>query len=201
MAGLGVMAFASQAFAWAESWDAIRKAAQDVHTIQCDFVQTRTLKILNRPIVSRGTMAFRRPSDLRWEYTSPLQSVLLMRGGTAGRYIKRPEGWVTDSSAKLDAMKVVLSEINLWLAGDFNASKTFRPELHADPATATTVELVPIDPSLAKIISRIVLKLGAKPGSVDSIEIQEGAEGSTRIEFSNVRQNAQIPEERFAPVI
>jgi outer membrane lipoprotein-sorting protein len=186
------------ASAWTDSWDTIRSSAQQMQSIDASFVQTRTLKILNRPIVSRGVLLYRRPADLRWEYTSPVKSVLVMKGGNAGRYIKRGDGWVADSSARLDAMKVVLGEINLWLGGNFSQSKTFKPELKA--GSPATVELVPIEPTLRNIISKIVITLGKDPGTVQSIDIHEGNEGTTHIEFSSVKYNQPIADDRFGPV-
>jgi outer membrane lipoprotein carrier protein len=198
LATLVVLAVAPAAHAgWTENWDTIRASAGQLQSLETDFVQTRTLKILTRPIVSRGTLAYRRPADLRWEYTSPVKSVLVMKGGNVGRYIKRTEGWVPDSSAKLDAMKVVLGEINQWLGGNFSQSKTFRPELKGgDPAK---VELVPIEEGLRKIITKIEITLGKDAGTVTSIDIHEGNEGKTHIEFSNAKYNQSIPDDRFGP--
>ena len=182
--------------AWAESWESIRHAARNARSIEADFVQTRKMAILKKPIVSRGTISFRQPSDLRWEYASPLQSVLIAHDGKIARYIRSGDAYTTDSSARLEAMRVVLSEINLWLAGDFNASKTFKPSIV--PGPPLTVVLVPIEPALRDVISRIVLSPGEKPGTVDSIEIHEDGENVTRIQFSNVRTNTSIPDSRFA---
>jgi outer membrane lipoprotein carrier protein len=193
-----VVASAASAGDWTESWETIRLAAQDVRTIQADFVQTRTVRILKSPIVSRGRLAYRRPDDLRWEYRGPIKSVLLVRGGSVERYIGRDEGFVRDSSAKVDAMAAVIREINLWLSGDFSASKTFRPTLSRADKT-TKVELVPIDPSMRSIISRIVLTPGSRAGTVESISIDEGAEGTTRIDFNGVRINEGVTDADFAP--
>jgi outer membrane lipoprotein-sorting protein len=183
---------------WTESWESIRGAARDVRSIKTDFVQTRTVKILKSPIVSRGRLVYRRPDDLRWEYTGPIKSVLLVRKGSVERYIGRDGGFVRDSSAKLDSMSTVIREINLWLAGDFSASKTFRPAL-VQAEGSTKVELVPIDPSMRSIISRIVLTPGSKAGTVESISIDEGAEGTTRIDFTGVRINDGVTDADFAP--
>jgi len=184
--------------AWYKDMASIRKAAAEVKTLEASFVQTRTLKILKRPLVSRGILAYRRPNDLRWEYQSPLAALLVVRKGNAQRLLKRGTEWVSDSSAKLEAMKIVLGEINLWLDGNFGASKTFRPELR--PATKdrpTHVDLIPIDPSLGKIVSRIAIVFGEQPGTVGAIDIYEQGEGVTHIAFENVRHGHAIPDERF----
>jgi outer membrane lipoprotein carrier protein len=186
--------------AWYEDWASIRKAAANIKSIETNFVQTRTLKILTKPLVSRGIMAFRRPNDLRWEYQSPLETLLVAKGGNIHRLIKHGSTWVADASGRLEAMKIVLGEINLWLDGDFSSSKTFRPELRQTRAgQAPHVELIPLDPSLGKIIARIIINLGERPGTVSSIDIHEEGEGVTHIAFENSRFDQTIPDQRFEP--
>jgi len=185
---------------WYDDWASIRQAAAHIKSIETAFVQTRTLKILTKPLVSRGIMAFRRPNDLRWEYQSPLQTLLVAKGGDIHRLIKHDNTWVADASGRMEAMKVVLGEINLWLDGDFSSSKTFRPELQqAKAGQAAHVALIPLDPSLAKIISRITIALGEKPGTVNAIDIFEEGEGVTHIAFENARFDQTIPDHRFEP--
>jgi outer membrane lipoprotein-sorting protein len=183
---------------WYRDMESIRKAAATVQTFEASFVQTRTLKILKKPVVSRGLIAYRRPSDLRWEYQSPLAILLVVRAGNAQRLLKQGSQWVTDSSARLEAMRLVLGEINLWLDGNFGASKTFRPELRpASKDQPAHVALVPVDASLAKIISRITIAFGERPGTVAAIDILEEGEGATHIAFEKPRYNEAIPDERF----
>lgn len=184
---------------WYQDWTGIRAAAVAVKTIETAFVQTRHLRILRKPLVSRGVMAYRRPNDLRWEYQSPLQTLLLVRGGVVERLIKHGGQWVPDASARLEAMKIVIGEISLWLDGNFAASKTFRAELRpAGKGEPPHVELVPLDKSLGKIISRIAIRFGERPGTVTAIDIFEAGEGVTHIAFENARYGEAIPDARFA---
>src|ERR1700690_3336345 len=167
VAGLLLSVRPAAAATWYEDWASIRKAAATIKSIETSFVQTRTLKILTKPLVSRGIMLFRRPNDLRWEYQSPLQTLLVAKSGNIHRLIKHGDTWVADASGRLEAMKIVLGEINLWLDGDFSSSKTFRPELRpAKAGQPAHVELIPLDPSLAKIIARINIYFGQRPGTV-----------------------------------
>jgi outer membrane lipoprotein-sorting protein len=190
----------ASAGSWYDDWASIRKAAATIKSIEATFVQTRTLKILRKPLVSRGTMAFRRPNDLRWEYQSPLPTLLVAHGGDIHRMIKHDGTWVNDASGRLEAMKVVLGEINLWLDGDFSSSKTFRPALRpAKGSQPGYVELMPVDPSLAKIISRIALSFGERPGTVSAIDIYEEGEGVSHIAFESTRFDQAIPDSRFEP--
>ncbi|HEY5283063.1 MAG TPA: outer membrane lipoprotein carrier protein LolA [Polyangia bacterium] len=199
-AGLILSARPALAATWYENWASIRKAAASIKSIETAFVQTRTLKILTKPLVSRGVMDFRRPNDLRWEYQSPLETLLVAKGGNIHRLIKHGATWVADVSGRMEAMKIVLGEINLWLDGDFSSSKTFRPVLRpARAGQAAHVELIPIDPSLGKIISRITIGFGERPGTVSAIDIFEEGEGVTHIVFENSRLDQTIPDQRFEP--
>jgi hypothetical protein len=184
--------------AWHQDLASVHRAVSAIQTIQASFVQTRTLKILRKPLVSRGVIAFRRPNDLRWEYQSPLPVLLVVRAGEAQRLLKHGPQWVSDASAKLEAMKLVLGEISLWLNGNFAASRTFRPELR--PATRdrpARVDLLPLDAGLGKIIAHIGLSLGERPGAISAIDIFEQDEGVTHITFENPRYDEAVPDERF----
>lgn len=49
----------------------IESAAVSMKTMQCDFVQTKYLRMLNDKMVSTGKMYYQQSDKLRWEYTSP----------------------------------------------------------------------------------------------------------------------------------
>ena len=70
---------------WADNWEGIRKGAETVKSIRADFIQEKHMKILTRPFVSKGILLYRVPGGLRWEYTEPVKSVLLMFDGRTKR--------------------------------------------------------------------------------------------------------------------
>ena len=49
----------------------INQAASQMKSMQCDFVQTKHLKMLNDKMVARGKMYYRQGNQLRWEYVTP----------------------------------------------------------------------------------------------------------------------------------
>ncbi len=55
-------------------------AQKNLHTWSADFVQTRALKTLTQPLVTRGHIAFAMPNDFRWELGWPAQTIALRRG-------------------------------------------------------------------------------------------------------------------------
>jgi outer membrane lipoprotein-sorting protein len=178
---------------WGDSWDQIRKPAKSITSVDAEFVQKKHMAILTKPLVSKGKLCFQAPRSLRWEYLSPVNSVLLMHDGTVTRYVKK-DGVVTrDSSARLQSMQIVLQEITMWMKGNFDANPAFKPELRP----GRIIMLAPKEKSMADIIQRIELKLSDRPGVIRSVRIYENERSFTEIEFLKVRMNEKLPESLF----
>jgi len=60
--------------------DLFQEASRNIRSVKADFLQKRTLQILTRPLLSEGKLFFYTPDSLRWEYLSPLRSVMLPEG-------------------------------------------------------------------------------------------------------------------------
>ncbi len=182
---------------WAKSFESIRAAAASVETVDARFTQAKHLKILAKPLVSSGRFAFRAPDSIRWEYERPIRTVLLMDRGTLARYAQRGGAWVPDAAARVEAMRVVVSEIQGWLTGRFEQSDTFAAKL--EPGPVTKVVLTPKDQAMADFIQRIVLTLAAAPGELAEVEIVESATARTVLRFEDSRINADLPPDTFEP--
>ncbi|HOT44629.1 MAG TPA: outer membrane lipoprotein carrier protein LolA [Spirochaetota bacterium] len=178
---------------WGDTWDQIRKTAKDIASIEAEFVQKKHMAILAKPLVSKGTLYFQAPRSLRWEYTSPVNSILLMHDGTVTRYIKKGDSVTKDSSARLQSMQIVLQEITMWMKGNFDANPAFKPELRP----GRIIVLTPKEQSMAAIIQRIELKLSPRPGVIQAVRIYENEKSYTVIDFTNVKMNAKIPDSLF----
>lgn len=168
-------------------------AAVRLRSVQAEFIQEKHLRILARPLVSQGTLAFQTPQSLRWEYLRPLHTVLLLHNGKIDKLIERNGRFEPDNGAGVDAMRIVLQDIGNWLDGRFGDNPLFTVER----TSAQTLVLKPKDPNLETVIRRIDLHLGAQAGVVDQVTIVEGDEATTELQFSRVVLNQDIPEQRF----
>ena len=178
---------------WADTWDGIRAAAGNVDAISADFVQEKHLPILAKPLVSRGRLFYRRPDALRWEYTSPVKSVLLMHDGDARRFVQSDQGLVEDASVRLQAMQFVMPEISGWLGGRFQDNPLFDASLHG----ANKILLVPKDAGMARFIQRIELLLSDRPGVIEQVLIFESDDAFTRMVFRNTQVNPALDDRLF----
>jgi outer membrane lipoprotein-sorting protein len=178
---------------WGDTWDQIRKTARDITSVEAEFVQKKHMAILAKPLVSKGKLYFQVPRSLRWEYSTPVNSILLMHDGTVTRYIKKGDGVTKDSSARLQSMQIVLQEITMWMKGNFDANPGFRPELRP----GRIIMLTPREKSMSGIIQRIELRLSSRPGVIQSVRIYESEKSYTVIEFASVKMNGNIPDSLF----
>ena len=181
---------------WADNWDQIKNAAGQVNTVRCDFIQEKHLKILANPLVSKGVLYFKVPGSLRWEYISPVRSILLMHNGKTKRFIMRKDDFIEDSSANLQAMGFVLKEITMWLNGRFDENPQFTATLEA----GHKILLLPKEKSFSMMIQKIELILANKPGIIKSVTIFENENSFTKLVFKKSILNDTIDDSMFRKI-
>lgn len=164
-----------------------------VESVRADFTQEKQLPILARPIISKGQFAFQAPGSLRWEYFSPIHTVLLMDAGRTRKFVQRDGKFTEEHGMGVDSMQIVLQEITGWLDGEITDTATFQVQSKENDL----IILTPKEEALAKIISRIELKLLGKTGLMESVTLFEGPGSFTRMVFSDGVLNEQISAMRF----
>jgi outer membrane lipoprotein-sorting protein len=183
---------------WTDNWEQIRRESAQVQTIQARFVQKKQMKILSRPLVSEGRFFFQAPASVRWEYTAPVRSILLMQGGSLKRYIHSGGGFTAEEAGRIPAMEIVMQEISAWLHGRFDQSQYFTATLVQQPAPR--IILTPKEASFARLIQRIELTPSEQPGVLKTIRIVEDEHTTTLFEFRQAKVNQPIPEFIFQAV-
>lgn len=191
-----LLSFVMVPSARADDWDRIRKEAGDIQTINAQFIQEKHLEILIKPLISKGAFYFRAPGSLRWEYFSPIKSILVMHDGAVRRFIGTETGFKEDASPGLQAMEMVLQEISLWLKGKFSDN----PNYEATLLGHHKIVMVPRDQAFAKIIEKIEILLSDRPGVIDTVTIYEGKTSFTKIRFQNVKINEGVAETLFESI-
>lgn len=174
--------------------DSIKEAAKAIRTIKADFRQIRQLKILEVPLISRGMLYYKAPDLLRWEYFSPLKSVMLKQGDIINLFQFQDGVWKSDPSQAVEVRGIVFAEINRWLKGRFDKSVGFTTSYSSGPPVRLT--LTPND-EFSRFLNRIELVFSERPGIIRFVEIIESEEAKIRIEFTNLDINSDIPAEIF----
>jgi outer membrane lipoprotein-sorting protein len=177
-----------------QEWASLKEASRDIRSVKAEFLQKRYLQILTEPLRSEGRFFFSAPGSLRWEYLSPLRSVMLQKGDAIQLYHFSEGVWKPEMTQAVEARRMVLAEIRQWFQGRFDESKAFT-HLYF-PGPPARVILAPKE-GISRFIHRIEIVLSAKPGVIDRVEIEEPGGSRTSIEFRNVEVNSSLPWEIF----
>jgi outer membrane lipoprotein-sorting protein len=186
--------FLSAAALPAQDWTSLKETFRNIRSVRADFLQKRTLQILTKPLLSEGKLFFYTPDSLRWEYFSPLRSVMLQKGNNIQVYNFSEGKWKPEMTQAVEARRMVLEEISRWFQGRFDESKAFKHTY--SPGPPARIILVPGE-GVNRFIQRIEIVLSARPGVIDRVEIEEPGGSRTSIEFKNVEINSTFSSEVF----
>ncbi len=196
--GMFLSAFVPGAYAADADFEALRKNAAQIKTIQADFIQTKSMKILAKPLISEGRFYYAAPDSFRWEYLKPLKSIVINHKGQTKRYIYSGGKMVEDESGGAQAMKIILSEINSWMSGNFDQNPSFQATLKE--ATYTQITLTPAGQNMNGMLQKVIITVSKKDAAVKSVNIIESETSATIIDFKNTQTNKSIPESMFQDI-
>ncbi len=178
----------------AQDWTSLKETFRNIQSVKAEFLQKRYLKILTKPLLSEGKLFFYIPNSLRWEYLTPLRSVMLQKGSTVQIYNFSEGVWKPEMPESVEATRMVLAEISQWFQGRFDESKSFKQVYSPGPPARVT--MVPGE-GIDRFIRRIEIILSVRPGVIDRVEIEEPGGSRTSIEFRNVEINSSFSSEVF----
>jgi outer membrane lipoprotein-sorting protein len=166
---------------------------EPLRSVRADFTQEKHMKILIKPLVSKGVLAYAAPDRLRWEYRFPIRSVLLADSGRMQKFVEHDGKLTRDQGGGFGSMQIILQEIRNWLAGRFTENPLFAVSRPDD----RRVVLTPKEEGLRNIINRIELRFGAQQLLMESVTIYENGDSYTTLNFTNGELNKPIPENYF----
>jgi outer membrane lipoprotein-sorting protein len=190
---IAVTIFSAQ-MAPAQDLTSLKEASRGIRSVKAEFLQRRFLQILTKPLFSEGRLFFYAPDSLRWEYFSPLRSVMLRKGNNIKTYNFSNGVWKPEMPQAVESRRMVLEEISHWFQARFDESRAFKHFYF--PGPPERVVLVSNE-GINRFINRIEIVLSARPGVIDRVEIEEPGGSRTSIEFKNVEINSSFSSEVF----
>ena len=173
----------------------LTEAASSMQTMQCRFVQSKTMAMLTEPSVSEGKMYFSSPDRLRWEYLTPYPFALVVNGE---KIVKVTDG----KSEVLDGNSGRMYQgITNMIMGSASGKKlfdtsTFDVVLY-DDGVCWKAEMTPKRRDMKRMFSQLVFHFDKKSQVIDHVEFVEPSGDKTIIQFEEIRLNEKIGEERF----
>lgn len=173
---------------------------KSIRTLSADYTQTRSLRTLRSPLLSRGCLWYEAPDSFRWETTEPARSILV--GTPSGTTLLRREGNknVAKSIASGSPDGIGMAGMSSLSRGDFDAfRRSFRILSLTTKGANSAARLQPLSGDAARGIDEISIEFDTATGEWISLGVRIRDGSSLIWKFSNVRINPKLPAGLFDP--
>lgn len=174
----------------------INAAVSKIETMQCDFVQTKHMKMLNNKMVSTGIMAYKQSDKLRWEYKKPYTYVFILNGTKV--YLKKEsQNDVIDIKQNKVFKSIAEIMMNSVIGKCLTNNKEFKVSI-SDVNNQWVASLIPQKKELKQMYSKIILYFGKANSIIQKVEMIEKNGDKTIIELKNVKLNKPVNANSFS---
>ncbi len=173
----------------------VNQTASAMKTMQCDFIQTKHLKMLNNDFVSHGKMYYQQSNKLRWEYTSPYSYTFILNNDKVLLKNKQRNDLIDIKQNKLfrEIVRIMMSSVvGNCLADDKNYKVSI-----ATIGNEWVATLLPQRKDMKQMFQKLVLHFHAKKSVVNTVELYDKNGEKTIIELKNIRINETIHPHMF----
>jgi len=173
----------------------ITESSAQLKTLQCDFVQKKTISILSDEMISEGKMFFKQKDKLRWEYSKPYQYEFVINGDKVMVNSGTAKNILNANSSKMfrRISKIIISGI---IGSEIFDSSTFTTKLLIGTKDYL-VALTPKQKELKQMFNEIRIRFNKTDDTVNSVEIEELSGDKTFIEMKNKQINKELSDEIF----
>lgn len=173
----------------------INQVAAQLKTMQCEFVQTKHLKMLNDKMISKGKMYYQQSDKLRWEYITPYKYSFIINGSKV--LIKNDNrNDVIDVNQNKLFKEIARIMMNSVVGKSLSDKKDFISTI-----TSTNMEwialLKPVRKDLKQMFSEIQLHFNQKASMVSKVILVEKNGDKTIIELKDIKTNVPISANIF----
>ena len=185
----------AQAVSEAKIRQQIEAAAASMKTMQCDFVQTKFLRMLNDKMVSRGKMYYQQSDKLRWEYTSPYAYAFVLNGSRV-LISKGNRNDVINVNQSKFFKEIARIMMNSVVGKALNDKRDFKVSISSS-TTEYVATLYPQQKQMQQMFQKIILHFNRQKAMVAKVELIEKRGDCTVIEMTNVKVNSPINAKVF----
>lgn len=174
---------------------AITQAASAMKTMQCDFTQTKHLRMLNDKMTSKGRMYYQQTNRLRWEYTSPYSYTFILNDDKVLLKNKQRNDVIDVNKNKLfrEIARIMMNSV---VGTSLTDDKSFKSTI-ATNGNEWIASLLPQRKDLKQLFQKIILHFSKKNAMVKQVELIERNGDRTVIELNNIRTNEKISADMF----
>ncbi|MBP5388139.1 MAG: outer membrane lipoprotein carrier protein LolA [Prevotella sp.] len=173
----------------------INQAAAALNTMQCDFIQTKHLRMLNDKMVSKGKMYYQKSDKLRWEYVTPYAYVFILN---KDKVLVRNKGRndvidVNRNKVFKEVARIMMSSV---VGNCLSDERNFKTSI-SESQTEWLATLLPLRKDMRQMFQKIILHFNKQKSYVVKVELFEKNGDHTTIDLKNVRCNDAISANTF----
>lgn len=173
----------------------IDKASAVMKSMQCDFTQTKSMKMLKKEMESKGVMYFKAPNKLRWQYTSPYDYTFIMNGDKVSLKSAKSTKNIDVQRNKMfrQISDIILKSIT---GGGLKSTADFTVEMYKSDK-GYYANLYPKKKELKQIYKTIVIYFNPELTMVSSVRMEEKTGDITTVKLQNMKTNTAFNEKVF----
>lgn len=173
----------------------LTEAATSMQTLQCRFVQQKTMSMLAEPTISEGTLHYAAPDKMRWEYAKPYPFALIVNGAQT---IRIKDGKAETLDANQAKMYKGLADL---IMGSTSGKKLFDTTAFDivlfDDGNVWKAEMTPKRRDMKRMFSQLVFCFDKTLQTATQVEFIESDGDKTIIQFSEIELDAVIDDGTF----
>ena len=174
----------------------IDKTASAMTGMQCEFTQTKSMKLLSKEMQSKGIMYFKRPNKLRWQYTSPYDYTFILNGDKVQIKSSKSTKNIDVQGNKMfrQITNIILNSVT---GGSLKSSSDFNVEVYKKD-NSYFAKLFPKKKELKQLYQVIEIYFDSALTMVNSVRMVEKTGDETRVNLINTKLNVAVDEKMFA---
>ncbi len=192
----GFLSTTAQNLSEAQIKQQINTAAASLATMQCDFIQTKHLKMLKSNMVAKGKMYYQKSDKLRWEYITPYNYTFILNGNKVLIKNKNRNDLIDVRQNKIfkEIARIMMNSV---VGNCLSDEKSFKTNI-ASTNTEYVATLQPLRKDMKQMFKNIILHFNKQKSMVSTVELIEKNGDKTIIELNNVRVNETISSSMFS---
>lgn len=173
----------------------LHSIAAKTTSLQSDFVQIKHLDVLSEDIESNGKLVYKANNKLRWEYTAPLEYLIILKDGKVSI---KDEGKVSSYDLSGNKTFQKINEMMIGsIQGDLLVNEADYNYEFKESSNSYLVVMYPKQKKVQEFMKSINIYFSKKDYSVEQVKMLEQSGDYTLMNFKNKKTNASISDKTF----
>lgn len=165
-----------------------------MESIRGDIRQEKAFAFLTEKLVSTGLFVYQKESKLRWEFTDPIEYIILINENSMRL---KEEGEEKNFKGMNQILRQVKEIILGCIDGSIMGNSNYKTEFSTNGADIR-IQLQPKEKNLKEFIEQIDVQFVKEGSTLKKVVLTDPSGDMTDIVFSNVKNNQPIDEGVFA---